>query len=676
VFWRGLVLPGFKGFSHQPSIRRDAILQPNRPVLLRVLIKQLGGVRRVLTAPKISLIDTILGRPLASNEAGEQRIGSAAGVPTFGLDALSSAAYGPEAALTVLLPLGAAGLTFIFPLTVAIVILLGIVYVSYRQTIAAYPSGGGSYTVARENLGANASLVAAAALMTDYLLNVAVGISAGVGALISALPALQPYTLTLCLLILILLTFVNLRGINQAGTLFMLPTCIFILSLCTMVLWGMLATISSGGHPHPIVSTPHLAKATEAVGAWVLLRAFASGCTAMTGVEAVSNGVQSFREPAVPAARRTLAVIIVILMVLLLGIAHLAHAYQIGATEPGTSNYQSVLSQLIGAVAGRGIFYSVSMASILLVLCLSANTSFADFPRLCRAVAEDGYLPVSFSNQGRRLVYSEGIWLLAILSGLLLIVFDGITDRLIPLFAVGAFLAFTLSQSGMVAHWWKRQERGARAKMAVNGLGASATAVTVVVMAVVKFMAGAWVVVLLVPSLILLMLAVRSHYRRIEQDISAPGNLKLGNLQEPIVIVPIVDWSSIAKNALRFAMTMSREVEVLHIESEDSPNSLRRMWPSGVEEPACEAERQVPQLTVLKSPFRFVVQPIIDHVLEIERKNPDRTIAVLLPKLVERRLYQYFLHNQRDRLLAAGLLRKGRHRIVIVNVPWYLRERR
>ncbi len=378
----------------------------------------------------------------------------------------------------------------------------------------------------------------------------------------------------------------------------------------------------------------------------------------------------------VPAAHRTLTIIIVILMVLLLGIAYLAHAYHIGATEPGTSQYQSVLSQLIGAVAGRGVFYWVSIASILLVLCLSANTSFADFPRLCRAVAEDGYLPRSFTNRGRRLVYSEGIWLLAILSGVLLLVFDGVTDRLIPLFAVGAFLAFTLSQSGMVAHWWKRQERGARASMAVNGLGATATAVTVVVVAVVKFMAGAWMVVLLVPSLVALMLAVCRHYRRIEREIAAPGNLKLGNLQEPIVIVPIIEWSSIAENALRFAMTLSREVEVLHIESEDSPNSLKRIWPARVEEPAHEAKQAVPRLTVLNSPFRFVVQPIIDHVLEIERKNPDRTIAVLLPELVERQWYQYFLHNQRARILAAHLLTQGTHRIVIVNVPWYLRKRR
>jgi len=623
----------------------------------------------------MSLIDRILGRPLASREAGDQRIGIARGVATFGLDALSSAAYGPEAALTVLLPLGAAGLTFILPITTAIVILLGIVYFSYRQTIAAYPNGGGSYTVARENLGANAGLLAAAALMTDYVLNVAVGISAGVGALISAVPNLQPYTLTLCLVILVLLTLVNLRGVGAAGTLFLLPTCIFIVSLCATVAWGVLATISAGGHPQPVVPPAPLPKVAEVVSVWLLLRAFASGCTAMTGVEAVSNGVQAFREPVVANARRTLTIIIAILIVLLLGIAYLARAYHIGATEPGTPQYQSVLSQLIGAVAGRGIFYWISIVAILVVLCLSANTSFADFPRLCHAVASDGYLPYSFTDRGRRLVYSEGIWVLAILSGVLLTAFGGVTDRLIPLFAVGAFLAFTLSQSGMVAHWWKSQERGAFASMAVNALGASATTLTVVVVAVVKFMAGAWIVVLLVPSLVALMLAVRRHYQRIERE-TAPRGLRLNDLREPLVIVPIIAWNSIAENALRVALSLSREVEVLHVESEDSGKSLKELWPSCVEQPAREAKQAIPRLTVLKSPFRFVVQPILDHVLEVERKNPNRTIAVLLPELVERQWYQYFLHNQRARILAARLLLQGEHRIVIVNVPWYLRKRR
>ncbi len=511
--------------------------------------------------------------------------------------------------------------------------------------------------------------------MTDYVLNVAVGISAGIGALISAGPALQPYTLALCLVVLAVLTFVNMRGIGEAGALFMLPTCVFVVSLAVVVLWGVLATISAGGHPHPRVAPPHLANATEAVGTWLLLRAFASGCTAMTGVEAVSNGVQAFREPVVPAARRTLTVIIAILMVLLLGIAYLAQAYRIGATVPGSEQYQSVLSQLIGAIAGRGVFYWVSISSILLVLCLSANTSFADFPRLCRAVAEDGFLPRSFTNQGRRLVYSEGIWVLAILSAILLIAFDGITDRLIPLFAVGAFLAFTLSQSGMVAHWRKNRERGALASMAVNGLGATATAFTVVVVAAVKFIDGAWMVVLLVPALVTLMLAVRRHYDRIEREIAAPGPVNLDHLQQPIVIVPILQWSSVAENAVRLAMTMSQEVEVLHVEASDSADSLKGIWSSRVEEPAIKAARQVPRLTVLYSPFRYVVQPIVDYVLAIERNRPDRTVAVLLPELVERQWYQYFLHNQRARILAASLLTQGTHRIVIVSVPWYLRKR-
>jgi hypothetical protein len=437
----------------------------------------------------------------------------------------------------------------------------------------------------------------------------------------------------------------------------------------------LIVTIFAAGHPEPIVSPPPLPRATEVVGTWVLLRAFASGCTAMTGIEAVSNGVQAFRKPVVSHARLTLTVLIGILMALLLGIAYLARAYHIGATEPGTSHYQSVLSQLIAAVAGRGVFYWMSMASILLVLCLSANTSFADFPRLCRAVAEDGYLPRSFANQGRRLVYSEGIWLLAMLSGVLLLVFDGVTDRLIPLFAVGAFMAFTLSQSGMVAHWLKNREGGMVGGVVVNGLGATATAATLAVLAAVKFMAGAWIVVMLLPSLIVLMLAIQRHYRRIELEIAAPGNLKLENMQEPLVIVPIIEWSSIAENALRLAITLSREVEAIHIESEDSSNSLKEIWPSCVADPARKARQAVPRLTVLDSPFRFVVQPIIDHILTVERKNPDRIIAVLLPELVERQWYQYFLHNQRARIIAVRLLTQGTRRIVIINVPWYLHER-
>ena len=357
----------------------------------------------------MGLVNLLFGRPLASSEDQGERITPSQGVPTFGLDALSSAAYGPEAALTILLPLGLAGARYVAPLTAAVIALLLIVYFSYRQTIAAYPSGGGSYTVAKENLGTGAGLLAAAALMIDYLLNVAVGISAGIGALVSAVPSLQRYTLPMCLVVLAVLTIVNLRGVREAGSAFIAPTYLFVGTLGVVIAMGIFRVIRTGGHPLAVAPPPHAPAAAGAVGLWLLLRAFASGCTALTGVEAVSNGVQAFREPVVPAARKTLTIIVLTLIGLLGGIATLVYYYGISATDPGQPGYQSVLSLVTAAVAGRGILYGLTMFSVLLVLCLSANTSFADFPRLCRAVAMDDYLPHSLTARGRRLVYSQGI---------------------------------------------------------------------------------------------------------------------------------------------------------------------------------------------------------------------------------------------------------------------------
>ena len=364
---------------------------------------------------------------------------------------LSSAAYGPEAALTLLIPLGAAGIAYIFPISISIVILLGIVYFSYRQTIEAYPNGGGSYTVASENLGAGAGLLAAAALMIDYVLTAAVGISSGVGALISAVPSLQPHTLELCLGILVLLTVINLRGVREAGGVFMLPTYLFIGCLLGLIAFGVWNVIASGGHPHPVIAPPVVPAAIGGLQRLADPESFASGCTAMTGVEAVSNGVRAFRDPVAKSAQFTLTIIIAILAVMLLGIAFLVRAYHIGATDPGSSSYQSILSMLLAAITGRGWFYWISISSIVLVLALSANTAFADFPRLCRVIAQNGYLPYSFSLRGRRLVLLAGcLCALTILAAILLTIFGGVTDRLIPLYAVGAFLAFTLSQTGMV----------------------------------------------------------------------------------------------------------------------------------------------------------------------------------------------------------------------------------
>src|SRR5580658_2137317 len=455
----------------------------------------------------MGILNVLFGRPLASSEDEGQRISPQQGIPTFGLDALSSAAYGPEAALTILLPLGLLGVRYIVPLTAAVIVLLIIVYFSYRQTIAAYPQGGGSYTVAKENLGEGAGLLAAAALMIDYLLNVAVGISAGIGALVSAVPRLLPHTLAMCLAVLVILTIVNLRGIKEAGTAFVAPTYLFVGTLVIVILIGLYKVVVSGGHPVAVVTPPPAVPSSlQLVGLWILVRAFASGCTALTGVEAVSNGVQAFRKPVVPAARATLTAIIAILIVLLGGIALLLPYYKIMATDPGAPGYQSVLSMLTAAVAGKGIFYDVTMFSVLLVLCLSANTSFADFPRLCRMVARDDYLPHSLTTRGRRLVFSQGIWALAILAALLLILFGGVTDRLIPLFAVGAFMAFTLSQAGMVGHWL-RTSKGWEAwhSILINGLGAFATGLTMLVIVVAKFVEGAWVVVVLLPLLLVFM---------------------------------------------------------------------------------------------------------------------------------------------------------------------------
>ena len=620
----------------------------------------------------MSLIDLLVGRPLKSSEERGEKLGPAAGIAVFGLDALSSAAYGPEAALTLVIPLGAAGIAYIIPISVSIIILLLIVYFSYCQTIEAYPTGGGSYTVARQNLGVFAGLLAAAALMIDYVLTAAVGISAGVGALISAVPSLQPHTLSLCLAILLLITIVNLRGVRETGAVFLFPTYLFVATLFITLGLGLVKSLAAGGEPEPVIAPPPLQPQTMMVSAWLLLKAFSSGCTAMTGVEAVSNGVKAFREPVVKTAQRTLTAIVVILIALLAGIAYLVRAYHIGATPPGEPGYQSLLSQLTAAVAGKGVFYYVTIGSILLVLALSANTAFADFPRLCRAVALDGYLPYSFASRGRRLVYSQGIYVLAFLSAFLLVLFGGVTDRLIPLYAVGAFLAFTLSQAGMVANWMRKRGRRSRSSMFVNGLGAAATATTVAVVTVSKFAEGAWVTTLLIPAIMILMIAVRRHYDREQAETAKPEPLELSGLRQPLVVVPILRWDKVAQKGLRFAFILSADVQGLHIDCGEGSKQLRANWSSFVEEPAKKAGLPIPKLVVLNSPYRFIINPILDYVLELEEKNPDREIAVLVPELVVQRWYHYLLHNQRAAWLKALLLLKGNQRIIVIDVPWYL----
>jgi amino acid transporter len=618
----------------------------------------------------MSFFELVLGKPLATSEERAECVGPIPGIAVFDLDALSSAAYGPEAALTLLIPLGVAGIANIVPISFAIIGLLTIVYFSYRQTIDAYPHGGGSYTVASENLGEVAGLFAAAALMIDYILNSAVGISAGVGALVSAFPALQPHTLAICLLILAVLTLVNMRGTKDAGAAFLVPTYLFIATLLITIAVGVFRAVAAHGHPVAMIAPPKLPVIASTLSIWLLLKVFASGCTAMTGVEAVSNGVSAFREPTQPNAKRTLTIIIVLLAVFLGGIAVLCRAYNIGATDPGAAGYQSILSQLICAVMGHGWFYYVGIGSILVVLALSANTSFADFPRLTRAIALRDYLPHVFQIRGRRLLYSHGIYALVGFTALLLIIFGGVTDRLIPLFAIGAFLAFTLSQAGMVVHW-RRQGAGNLHRMIINGIGAVATGVTLLVVLVAKFTEGAWTTALLVPSLIFLMIAIKRHYRAVAAEIAVDRPLDITNLAHPLVVLPLDGWTRITEKGLRFALKMSDHIEAVHVDAEDCRDQIAELWQRDVVAPLTGSGIPIPNVQFVESPYRFALMPLVEHILHLERTHPERQIAVLVPELVVKDWIQAPLHNQRAQLLKLLLLLRGNQRIMVINIPWY-----
>jgi amino acid transporter len=525
---------------------------------------------------------------------------------------------------------------------------------SYWQTIGAYPNNGGSYVVATDNLGTGAGLLAAAALMVDYTLNVAVGISAGVGALTSAVPALHAGTLWLCLGVLATLTLMNLRGTRETGIAWAVPTYLFIATLGVILVWGTWKTLSGTGHPTPVVSPPDPHRAVEALSLWLVLRAFASGCTAMTGIEAVSNGVSAFREKRVWHARATLAVIVGTLGLLLIGVAWLAHAYGGAAMDQSQPGYQSVLSQIIGAVYGRGWFYYLAIGSILAVLCLSANTSFVGFPRMCRLVAEAGFLPRPLAVPGRRLVYSVGVLFLSAGAGSLLVAFGGITDRLIPLFAIGAFLSFTLSQTGMAVHWYRALQRGrdvgsaglARTKLVINGLGAIATAIALGIILAAKFLSGAWITLIVIPLALVLLRSVRRYYDDLDRHI-LHGSHRIINLQDhtqPTVLVPIERWDLVARKAVEFALRLSPDVTALHItdlegpDSEDKQQRLREEWRKLVARPAAAAGLHRPTLKLVHSEFRSVLAPVLREIEKIARRCPDRPITVVLPELVEKKM--------------------------------------
>ena len=406
----------------------------------------------------------------------------------------------------------------------------------------------------------------------------------------------------------------------------------------------------------------------------------------MTGVEAVSNGVMAFREPTRKNARTTLTIIIVLLAVLLGGIAMLCRAYRVAATVPGSPGYQSVLSMLTRAVMGNGWFYYLTIGSVLVVLALSANTAFADFPRLTRAIAGDDYMPHIFLLRGRRLLYSWGIYVLVALTALLLIIFGGVTDRLIPLYAIGAFMAFTLSQAGMVVHWRRQISPGgqqpapgaqpvnARLRIFVNGVGAVATGLTTLVVLVAKFVEGAWITALLVAVMILFMRVVKRHYERVARETNLDRPMIPADVEEPIVVMPIDRWSRISEKALSFAVSMSSDIRCVHVLTSDGFDPFCDTWQEMIAEPLRAAGRCVPRLVTLKSPYRYVLQPLVDYVLNVEQQTGTRKVCVLVPELVVRHWWEGFLHNRRSDLLKVLLLMRGNRRIIVINIPWYMDE--
>jgi amino acid transporter len=648
----------------------------------------------------MSLTTLLLGRRLANREALGRKIGTFEGLPAMGLDGLGSASYGPEAMLTILGGVGVAGLAAVQPITWVILALLAILFLSYWQTIAAYPSNGGCYTVARENLGETAGLLGAAALMVDYMLNVTVGISAGLGALTSAIPALHAYTLPLCLGVLVAITLVNLRGTRESGLALAVPTYLFIATLCAVLAAGAWAAWSGGGHPSPVIPPPKSSTATGAVTLWLVMQAFAAGCTAMTGVEAVSNGVGAFKEPTVKHAHRTLAAICGVLGLLLLGIAYLATRYGVMAMDQSAPNYQSVLSQLVAAVWGRGWLYFVTIGSVLAVLCLSANTSFVGFPRLCRNVAADGYLPKVFAIPGRRLVYTVGVLFLSAGAGALLIAFGGITDRLIPLFAVGAFLSFTLSQAGMAEHW-RRRGRGSvdrdgrssvdrdgrssvdrdgrssvdrdgrssvdRARLCINGLGALATGAALVIILIAKFADGAWITIIAIPATLLLLKLTRRYYADLEHQVleGSHRSLDLRDHAPSSVVMPLERWDRMAQGALHVATRLSPDIVALHLtdlagpDAEQHETRLREKWTRFVERPARDAGLPAPRLQMEPSPYRSVLAPVLREVAAQRDRCPGRPIIVVPSELSGGHWWQAILHSRRTERLRMQIVRHG-----------------
>lgn len=613
----------------------------------------------------------MIGNPLATSALAHQGLSKLRALPIFSSDALSSVAYATEEILLVLATAGVTALTLSWPIALVICALLLIVTMSYRQTIHAYPKGGGAFIVSYDNLGKWSGLTAAAALMIDYILTVAVSVSAGIRAITSAFPELQPYALALCLSVVVLIAWINLRGIQESASVFSMPTYAFIAAILLMIgagIWG----VFNGSLTTPVI-TPTSSEATfqtaGTIGALVLLRAFASGCSAMTGVEAIANGVPAFRPPSPHNASLTLLIMAFILAAMFLGITCLADKFHIIPKAE-----ESVLSQIAHVIFGNGIFYYVVQATTALILLLAANTSYAGFPRLASILAEKLFLPKQLSNLGDRLAFSNGILVLSALASVLLIIFNGNPHLLVPLYAVGVFLSFTLSQAGMVVRWKVLRSHGWLGKALVNGIGGIATATALVVLIESKFLEGAWMTLTLIPVLLIVFYKINRHYHLAEKDSPRYGGtgmwLRHSHSGSPKVVVPIskLHWGALA--ALNFARTLSPDVTVVIVNIDPHVTArLKLLW---------KATRFHEPLRILDSPYRSVITPILDYLRELDSFEPERGPAVVvLPRYVPRHWWQIFLHNQTALLLKNALThdqKPGKWPRIIIDVPYRLKH--
>jgi amino acid transporter len=588
--------------------------------------------------------NVLIGRPLRASEASKERISPVEGLSALSLDALTSVAYGPEAIVVVLAAAGAGALHLVLPITIAIVVLLAILVFSYRQVIDAYPGGGGAYAVSRANLGTPASLVAGGALIVDYTLTVAVSIAAGVGSLTAAFPSLSSATVPLCLAILAVITVLNFRGLGDSARAFLLPTMVFIVGLLAIIAIGLVHPLAlDAPQPgHSLVPTHGL----QAVGVLLVLKAFSAGCSALTGVEAIANGVPLFKEPRVTRAKRTELLLGLILGAMLLGLAVLARRWQIGPRSG-----QTVLSQIMAMAVGRnGAFYVMSI-TITLVLALAANTSFGGLPILASLLARDNYLPHLFALRGDRQVFTNGIWVLAGMSALLLVVVGGNTNDLIPLFAIGVFTGFTLSQGGLVVHWWRTRPARWYYRATVNGFGAIITAVATLVFLFSKFTSGAWAVIVAVPLFVLLFLRVRHYYDHAGQVLGVGEIPGPPHGRTSLVIVPVTSVSRLTRHALSEALSIGNEVIVVSVSVDEG--DLGRHDAEPLERAWARWDPGVP-LRILRTEFSSIVDPIVAFIDEA-RRHGDRQVVVLIPVVIPAKFRYALLHNQIDRVLSHAL---------------------